>query len=212
MPGTTTPQPETDGVSFGRIGTPDPDPLDQPVDLAEYDQSVRELIGRAASLTPTQVRQLAAAADWQWLPLGIPSGGTVAGARAAALAAGRASGRLRAMTVAQLKARQSALESPGGRATQPGWSKAEVGLAALLIGVVGAVVSANIGSIVVSIGFAVLAVVGGVLLLFLESRYVRRLRLAMVVSAAVLATVTRDLIEPETHDLLAGPWRAVMRD
>jgi hypothetical protein len=205
-------QPETNGVSFGRIGTPDPDPVDRPVDLAEYGQGVRELIGRAASLTPTQVRQLAAAADWQWLPLGIPLGGTVAGARAAALAAGRASGRLQAITVAQLKARQAALESPGGRATQPGWSNAEMGLAALLIGVVGSVVSANIGSIVVSIGFAILAVAGGVLLLFLESRYVRILRLAMVVNAVVLAMVTRDLIEPETHDLLAGPWRAVMRD
>lgn len=43
-------------------------------------------------------------------------------------------------------------------------------------------------------------------------QYVRRMRLLQAVSAVALATVTRDLIEPGTVELLAGPWLSVMRD
>jgi hypothetical protein len=36
--------------------------------------------------------------------------------------------------------------------------------------------------------------------------------LLQAVSSAALGAVTRDLIEPETYELLAGPWLSVMRD
>jgi hypothetical protein len=205
--------PEADEATFGHVTTPDDDGLEGPVvDFGDHGDDLRELISRAASLTPLQVRQLAAAAAWRWVPLGLPSAGTVAGARAAALVAGRSSGREQAIDAAQLAVRQAALDSTGGRATRRGWSGAETVLAALVIGTIGAVVSANVGATVISIGFVIMAVVGGVLLLFLESSYVRRLRLVQVVSTAALATVTRDVIEPEAYELLAGPWLSVMRD
>jgi hypothetical protein len=212
MTGSSAP-PGADEARFGRVTTPDADGLEGPVvDFGDHGDDLRELINRAALLTPLQVRQLAAAAAWRWVPLGLPSAGTVAGARAAAVGAGRAARREPAIEAAQLAVRRAALDSPGGRATRRSWSGAETALAGLLIGTIGAVVSATSGATVISIGFAILAVVGGILLLFLESGYVRRLRLVQVVNAAALATVTRDVVEPETYALLAGPWLSVMRD
>jgi hypothetical protein len=184
-------------------GAPDP---------AGHRDEVDDLIRLAATLTPLQVRQLATAAAWRWLPLGLPSTGNVAGARAAAIGAGRRAGRGPALEAAQERARQAALMSPGGISTRSSWASAETALAAVLIGVVGAAISAGVGSSVISIGFVLVALVGGILLLFLESGYVRRLRLAQVVSAMALATVTRDLLEPEAYESLAGPWLSVMRD
>lgn len=213
MTGSSAPPPRVDGVAFGHVQTPDPDALEGfAVDFGDHGDDLRELIDRAALLTPHQARQLAAAAAWRWVPLGLPSAGTVAGARATAVGAGRLSGRKGAIEAAQLNARRAALDSPGGRASCQGWSGAETALAALLIGMIGAVVSAGVGATVFSIAFSIMAVVGGVLLLFLESGYVRRLRLAQVASAAALAMVTRDLIPPEAYELLAGPWRSAMPD
>jgi hypothetical protein len=209
--------PDDDGVTFGRVVPPAPEPPPDPgagnADAgAGHPDEVAELVRRAGSLTSIQVRQLAAAASWRWLPLGLPSGGTVAAARATAIGAGRQAGRGSAIEAAQDRARQAAIGSLGSTASEPVRLGAEGALLAVVLGVAGAAVGATLGATLVSILFAILAVAGGVALLFLESAYVRRMRLLQAVGSAALGAVTRDLIEPETYELLAGPWLSVMRD
>jgi hypothetical protein len=209
--------PDDEGVTFGRVVPPVPErsPAPRPPSAdaeAGHPDEVAELIRRAGSLTTIQVRQLAAAASWRWLPLGLPSGGTVAAARAAAIGAGRQAGRGAAIEAAQDRARHAAIGSLGSTASEPVRLGAEGALLAVVLGVAGAAVGATAGETLVSILFAILAVVGAVALLFLESAYVRRIRLLQAVSSAALGAVTRDLIEPETYELLAGPWLSVMRD
>jgi hypothetical protein len=209
--------PGEDGATFGRITSVEPDPegppaSGRPPEDGGHSGEVDALIERAAVLTPLHVQQLASAAAWRWPALALPSGGTVASARAAATGAGRRAGRTTAIEIAQERARGAALASPGGLATRRGWPAAETALLGLIIGVAGATLSAGAGVTLLAVVFAIVAVGGGALLLVLESGYVRRLRMLHVVDSAVLALVTRDVIEPETYDLLAGPWQSVVRD
>jgi hypothetical protein len=209
--------PGEDGATFGRVTSVEPDPegpptLGRPPEDGDHSGEVDALITRAAALTPLHVRQLASAAAWRWPPLALPSGGSLASARAAATGAGRGAGRTTAIEMAQERARRAALDSPGGLATRRGWPAAEAALVGLIIGVAGATVSAGAGAALLAVVFAIVAVGSGALLLVLESSYIRRLRMLQVVDAAVLATVTRDVIDVETYDLLAGPWQSVVRD
>jgi hypothetical protein len=209
--------PGEEGVTFGRVASNEPESeaseaSDGPSDDGGHGGEIDALIARAAVLTPLQVQQLASAAAWRWPALGLPSGGTLASARAAALGAGRRSGRASAIEMARDQARGAALASPGGLATRRGWPAAETALVGLIVGVAGATLSAGAGADPVAVVFAIVGIGSGALLLVLESGYIRRIRLQQVVEAAVLGTVTRDLIEPEAYDLLAGPWRSVVRD
>jgi hypothetical protein len=175
-------------------------------------ESVAELVALAEALTDRQVRQLESEVSWRWVPLGLPVGGTIAAARTTAIGAARRAGRGAAVEVAQAAAREAARRSAGGRSASARWSWAETALGATIVGVLGGLVTGMAGQTVVAVLFAMLAIAGGVVLLFVESGYVRRLRLEGAVTAAALALATEDLIEPETRELLIGPWRAVVRD
>ncbi len=211
----TTPSdasPGHDGVTFGRVDRGAEDPPPRPaVDYGPNHDEVAELLRQAAALSPAQARQVASAVAWRWVPLGVPAG-SVAAARSAAIAAGRTAGRGPALEAAQAAAREAALSSPGGRETAPRWSWAENALSALVIGVLGAVVSGLGGVAVLALVFGAVALVSGVVLLFLESAYVRRLRLTSAAATAALGLTTRGLIEPGSFELLVGPWRSVVRD
>jgi hypothetical protein len=215
---TSASPPGNDGVTFGRVVPPVPESAapDAPPpgtdDAAGHRDELDELVRRAGSLSSLQVCQLATAAAWRWSTLGLPAGGTLAAARATAIGAGRLAGRGWAVEMAQNRARQATIESLNSTASEAGWPGAETALLALVIGAAGAMVTIGAGATAVSILFVILALIGGVVLLFLESGYVRRMRLLQAVSAVALATVTRDLIEPGTVELLAGPWLSVMRD
>ena len=93
---------------------------------------------------------------------------------------------------------------------------AENGLAAVLIGVIGAIVSARDRTTRSSPSlFGLLAVVGcGAVLLFHESGIVMRRRLAAAVEAAALATGRRatSAAARDTAQVLLGPWSTVIHD
>jgi hypothetical protein len=206
-------QGQGDGVAFG-LPAPDPDgPAGGPLpDVGPNATAVAAIVERAAHLTDAEAHQLAAVVAWRWVPLGLPATVGVAGARATAIARARRSGRADGVDAAIAAARSAAAASPGGRSTRRGWPSAETALAVVVIGIAAGVASALAGIVALAALFAVVALAGAVLLLFLESAFVRRQRLGDAVAAAVLAEATRDLIDDGTLELLAGPWRAVMRD
>ena len=181
-------------------------------DLGPNRTDVVELIDRARRLTSPQVHALTGAAAWQWQPFALPIGGSFVAARSDALAAARVAGRGRAAVTAEQEARLAAIQSPGGLAIARRWSRAENGLAGVLIGVIGAIVSATYGLLIPAIGFGLLAVVGAGVLLVYESGSIARRRLIACVEAAALATVVRELVSPETVQALRGPWSTVMHD
>ena len=184
------------------------DPDRRPGDFGPNASAVADLIGRAGRLTPAEAHALAAAVGWHWQPLSPPLRGSLASIKAEALAAARVAGRATAAADAMDQARVAALASVGGRATARRWGWAENGVAAVLIGVIGAIVAAQAGLSAAVVAFGVLAVAGaGVVLLYERSRMARD-RLAACLEAAVLALVVRDLVTPETP---SGPAWAVVR-
>ncbi|OGO54989.1 MAG: hypothetical protein A2Z32_09670 [Chloroflexi bacterium RBG_16_69_14] len=185
----------------GRTGSHGPD-----------DSAVAELIARARRLTRPEVHALAGAVAWQWQPLALPIRGSFASARSEALAAAKVAGRAGAAATAIQEARLAALGSPGGQTTAGRWSWAENGLAAVLIGVLGAIVCATAGLLIPAAGFGLLAIVGAGVLLLYESARVARRRLEVGVEAAALALVVGDLVPPETVHALRGPWSTVVHD
>jgi hypothetical protein len=181
-------------------------------DRGPDDSAVAELIARARRLTRPEVHALAGAVAWQWQPLALPIRGSFASARSEALAAAKVAGRAGAAATAIQEARLAALGSPGGLTTAGRWSWAENGLAAVLIGVLGAIVCATAGLLIPAAGFGLLAIAGaGVLLLYESGRLARR-RLEVGVEAAALALVVGDLVPPETAHALRGPWSTVVHD
>jgi len=176
------------------------------------DSAVADLIERARRLTRAQVHALAGAVAWQWQPLALPMRGSFAAARSEALAAAKVAGRAGAAATAQEQARLAALGSPGGQTTAGLWSRAENGLAGVLIGVVAAIVCANAGWLIPAVAFGLLAIVGAGVVLIYESGRMARRRLAACVEAAVLALVVGDLVAAETVQVLKGPWTTVMHD
>jgi hypothetical protein len=174
--------------------------------------AVEQLIALAGALSVNQVRRIESAVAWYWVPFGLTFGGNPAAARAQAIAAGRLAGRGGAIDAAEVGARDAALGSPGGRAARRGWSWAENALAGLIFGVIGILMSALAGMVLVAVAFAGVAIGGGVILLLAESGYVRRRRLGDAAAAAALAVATEDLIDAEAYELLAGPWKSVIRD
>jgi hypothetical protein len=183
-----------------------------PGDAGPNGSDVAELIARAERLTAAQVRAIAGAVAWRWQPLTPPVRGSFAATRSEALAAAKASGRADAAASAMERATAAALASPGAQTTARRWSWAENGLAAVLIGVIGAIVLGAYGLLWGAIAFGVLAVAGGAVLLVYDSGSVARRRLSIAVEGAVLALVVRDLVDPEVVQSLAGPWSTVMRD
>lgn len=184
----------------------------RPGDYGPNEAAIADLVELAAHLTAAQVRALDRAAAWRWMPLAMPSGGSVATARAEALIAARAAGREAAASAAELNARQAALGSPGATRSSRRWAWAENGLAGVVVGVLGATVSAVSGMTTAAVFFAVLTVAGAGVLLFVENGLVARARLAACVGAAATALAVRDLIAPETFETLYGPWASVARD
>jgi len=185
---------------------------DGAIDFGPNRSDVVELIDRSRRLTPAQVHALAGAVAWQWQPLALPVRGSLIAARTEALTAAKVAGRMGAAAAAEQGARLAAIGSPGGLTIGRGWSWAENGLAGVLIGVIGAIVSATYGLLIPAVGFGLLAMVGaGVLLLYDSGRIARR-RLVACVEAAALATVVRELVSPETVQALRGPWATVMHD
>jgi hypothetical protein len=182
------------------------------IDFGPNGSDVVDLIDRARRLTAPQVHALAGAAAWQWQPLALPIRGGLVTARSEALAAAKIAGRATASVAAEHEARNAAAGSPGGRSIARRWSCAENGLAAVLIGVIGAIVSASYGWLIVAVGFGLLAVIGSGVLLVYESGRVAQRRLVACVEAAALATVVRELVSPETVQALRGPWSTVMHD
>ncbi len=176
------------------------------------DAAVAGLIARARRLSRAEVHALAGAVAWQWQPLALPVRGSFVTARAEALAAARVAGRSAAAAAAEQEARLAALDSPGGRSTAGKWSWAENGLAGVLIGVIGAIVCAQAGLLVVAALFGLLALAGAGVVLLYESGRVARQRLAAGVQAAALALVVGDVVPPETAQTLSGPWSTVMHD
>ena len=176
------------------------------------DSAVAELVARARRLTRPEVHALAGAVAWQWQPLALPIRGSFASARSEALAAAKVAGRAGAAATAIQEARLAALGSPGGLTTAGRWSWAENGLAAVLIGVLGAIVCATAGLLIPAAGFGLLAIVGAGVLLLYESARVARRRLEVGVEAAALALVVGDLVPPETAHALRGPWSTVVHD
>lgn len=202
--------PRPDEATFGRVERP-PEESPGAVDYGPNQAGVDEMLAQARALSPTQARQLASAVAWHWVPLGIPSG-SIAAARSAAIAAGRLAGRGDALEAAQAAAREAILASPGGREAAKRWSWAESALAALAIGVIGSLGSALAGLTAVAVVLGLVALVSGAALLFVESAYVRRLRLASAAAAAALGLGARDLVDPREFELLVGPWRSVLHD
>lgn len=201
------------GVAFGvPVAAIGESPALSPKGVGPGADEVEGIVRRAASLTDVQVRQLSAAVAWHWVPLGIPASGGVAGARTAAIAHARKAGRAGAVEAAIAAARAAAAGSPGGRASRPAWASAETAFAAVLVGFGGGIAFGVAGIVLLALAFAVAGVVGAAVLLFVESRYVRRLRLNGAIDAAILAAATRDLVDQETCEILAGPWRSVMHD
>jgi hypothetical protein len=176
------------------------------------DSAVAELIERARRLTRAQVHALAGAVAWQWQPLALPMRGSFAAARSEALAAAKVAGRAGAAATAEGEARLAALGSPGGQTTAGLWSRAENGLAGVLIGVIGAIVCATAGLLIPAVGFGLLAIAGAGVVLVYESGRMARRRLAACVEAAALALVVGDLVPAETTHVLRGPWTTVMHD
>ena len=174
--------------------------------------AVVELIARARHLTLTQAHAISGAVAWQWQPLALPIRGSFTTARSEALAAAKVAGRQAAAISAEQDAGAAALESPGGRAISTSWSWAENGLAGVIIGVMGAILSATAGILVATVGFGLLAVVGAGVLLLYESGRVSRHRIRAGVAGAALALVVGDLLAPETRQSLSGPWSTVMHD
>jgi len=174
--------------------------------------AVAGLIARAGRLTRAEVHALAGAVAWQWQPLALPIRGSFAAARSEALAAARIAGRTGEATAAQDDARLAAFDSPGGRSTAGRWSWAENGLAGVVIGLIGAIVSAQAGVVAAAVAFGLLALVGAGVILLYESSRIARYRLAACVQAAALALVVGDLLTPETAHTLRGPWSTVMHD
>ena len=175
-------------------------------------RAVAELIERAARLTAAEAHAVVGAVAWRWQPLAPPVRGSFAATRSDALAAARAAGRADAANRAMDQAAAAALGSPGGRSTGGNWSWAENALAAVLIGVIGAIVATNAGFVPVAIAFGVLAAIGAAVLLVVDSGRVARRRLQVGVEGAALALVVRDLVPPDTIQSLAGPWSAVVHD
>jgi hypothetical protein len=182
-------------------------------DMAGLDQpAVAGLIARAARLTRSEASALAGAVAWQWQPLALPIRGSFASARAEALGAARGAGRAAAAASAIEHAGHAALESPGGSALGHAWSWAENGLAAVLIGIVGAIVAASGDVLPLAIAFGILAVCGAGVLLVYDTARVARRRLEAAVEAAALAIVVADLVPSETSQILRGPWVVVIHD
>ena len=182
---------------------------------AEYGPNgtaVVELIGLARRLSQAQVRAIAGAVAWQWQPLALPVRGTFATAHSQALAAAKVAGRQAAATFAVHDAGTAAAESPGAQVIFGSSSSVENGIAAVIIGVIGAIGSASAGVVAAAAAFGVLSVVGGGVLLLYVSARVGRQRASAGASAAALALVVGDLISPEARQSLCGPWSAVMRD
>lgn len=182
------------------------------MDFGPNRSDVVDLIDRARRLTAPQVHALAGAVAWQWQPLALPLRSSFITARSEALAAAKVAGRAAATEAAEHEARDAAVRSPGGLAIADRWSRAENGLAGVLIGVIGAIVCATYSLLIPAIGFGLLAVVGAAVLLLYESGRVAQQRLAACVEAAALATVVRELVSPETVQALRGPWSTVMHD
>jgi hypothetical protein len=203
-----------EGAAFGiEVADVDVPRADEPPGAAGLgDSEVDAIIHRAGQLTEVQVGQLAAAVAWHWVPLGLPASGSVAGARAAAIAHARRTGRAGAIAAAGAAARAAAAGSPGGHAGRATLASAETALATVLIGFGGAIAFGVAGMALPAVACAIAGAIGAFALLFVESRYVRRLRLNGAVDAAILAAATRDLIDDETYTLLSGPWSTVMRD
>ncbi len=82
----------------------------------------------------------------------------------------------------------------------------------MLIGVIGAIVCAQVGLLPVAVAFGLLAVAGTGVVLAYESGRMTRMRLVASVEAAALALVVADLISAETAQALGGPWSTVMHD
>jgi hypothetical protein len=176
------------------------------------DSALAAMVARAGRLTPAEVRALAGAAAWQWQPLALPVRGSFAAARSEALAAARVAGRRGAAIVAMEEAASAALGSPGGSSIAGPWGWAENGLAAVLIGVIGAIVAATNGLAAPAIAFGILAVIGAGVLLLYDSARVTRRRLEAAASSAALAIVVRDIASVESAQTLKGPWSAVIHD
>jgi hypothetical protein len=177
-----------------------------------YGEAVAELVERAGRLTPAEAHAVVGAVAWRWQPLVPPIRGSFAATRTSALAAARAAGRVDAATRAMDQAAAAALDSDGGRSTGGSWSWADNGLAAVLIGVVGAIVATNGGFVPIAIASGVLAAAGAVVLIVVDSGRVARRRLQIGVEGAALALVVRDLVPPDTIQSLVGPWAAVIHD
>lgn len=173
---------------------------------------VAELIARAGRLTPAEAHAIVGAVAWRWQPLTPPIRGSFAATRTDALAAARAAGRADSAVRAMDQAATAALDSPGGRSLGGSWTWAENGLAAVLIGVIGAIAAANGGFVPVAIAFGILAALGAAVLLVVDSARVARRRLRIGVEGAALALVVRDLVPPDTIQSLSGSWSAVIHD
>jgi hypothetical protein len=187
-------------------------PAGRPRERVIDEAAVATLIARAGRLTRSEARALANAAAWQWQPLTLPIRGSFAAARSEALAAARAAGRGELAVGAMEDAARAALDSPVGGSIGRRWSWAENGLAAVLIGGMGAIVGATNGLQAFAFAFGLLAVVGGMALLRYDTARATRRRLEAAVGSAALALVVRDLVSPETAQALRGPWSTVMHD
>jgi hypothetical protein len=184
----------------------------RPADYGPNKAAIADLVERASRLTAAEVWGLDSAVAWRWMPLAMPTRGSVTSARAQAMIAARAAGREAAALTAAHNAREAALSSPGARRAIRRWSWAESGLAGVVVGVLGAMFSASSGLAIVALLFGLLAVASGGLLMFVESGLVTRTRLAACVGAAAIALAVQDLVEPETFQTLRGPWASVVRD
>lgn len=184
----------------------------RPADYGPNEAAIADLVERAARLTSSQVRELDSAVAWRWMPLAMPTRGSITTARAQAMIAARAAGREGAALTATQNAREAALQSPGARRATRRWSWAESGLAGVVVGVLGAMWSASSGAVIAALLFALLAIASAGLLFFSESGFVARARVGAAVGAAAIALVVRDLIAPETFETLYGPWASVARD
>jgi hypothetical protein len=189
-----------------------PSATQAPSSGSPWDSLVSAMVARAGRLTRAEAHAIAGAAAWQWQPLALPTRGGFAAARAEALAAARAAGRSSAAVIAMDGAASAALGSPGGRSIAARWGSAENGVAAVLIGVIGAIVTATNGLPAAAFAFGILAVVGAAVLLVYDSARVTRRRLETAAGSAALAIVVRDVASAESVQALTGPWTTVIHD
>jgi hypothetical protein len=174
--------------------------------------TVFDVLARAARLTPAEAARLADAVSWNWWPLTVPPGGTIATAWATAGAAAHRAGRDSQVAAATEAGRAAVRHSAGFRAASRRGSRADLGLALLAVGFVALILPWAIGR--VELGWlGLLVMLGGVVVLaFAEGGLVARGRLLRGVTGAVTAAVLQDVLEPEAFETLNGPWRAALRD